>query len=289
MSRFEGSERYPGRALSPIVISDHVVQGDQGGIPVREYRPAGTARAGLLWVHGGSFVEGDVDMPESHEVARALAQSGVWVVASDYRKAIGGVTYPAPVDDVEASWGWYSARASEQGIPHGTLHLGGASAGACIAASVALRRVVDGSPSPASLVLAYPLLHPSIPRMERTAAAMLATIPDAVEFSPSDVLAMALNYVGDARLLTDGAAFPGLTHLAGLPMTLILTSEHDSLRHSGERFFSSARRAGVRAEYYCEPGAAHGHLGARGSAQFGRSIARIVQWVLQTDPTRAWQ
>lgn len=271
------------RRLSPTVL-DHDI-GDAGSaVAVREYRPTRSPRAALLWVHGGSFIEGDLDMPESHEVALALADRGIWIVATDYRKATNGVRYPAPVDDVATSWQWCVARAQEQGIRGGSLHLGGASAGACLAASVALRAQILEAPTPASVVLAYPLLHPSIPRLDEAAAVLLSRIPGAVEFSPSDVLAMALNYAGDARLLMSGLVFPGLADLEGLPRTLVIASEHDSLRDSAERFTQSARDARVQVEYYQERGSAHGHLGGVGSLQFARSIERMVQWMLDDQP-----
>ena len=34
----------------------------------------------LVWVHGGGFFRGDLDLPESDAVARALAERGLPVV-----------------------------------------------------------------------------------------------------------------------------------------------------------------------------------------------------------------
>jgi acetyl esterase/lipase len=238
-------------------------------------------------VHGGSFIEGDLDMAESHCVATALAERGIWVVATDYRKALGGVTYPAPVDDVEDSWRWFTSQAARHALSPAKLIVGGASAGACIAASLALRARTRSLVSPAGVVLAYPLLHPSIRHLRDDESSLLADTPEAVEFSPSDVASMALNYVGDLHLLSSGAAFPGLADLRGFPATLLIASERDSLRDSAERFDRSARAAGVPVEYYREPGAVHGHLGGTVALTFIRSVERIEQWIAATVSTGA--
>ena len=53
-------------------------------MPTRLYRNAKLpAAAGFVWVHGGAFVFGDLDMPEAHEVGLALAARGVPVLSVD--------------------------------------------------------------------------------------------------------------------------------------------------------------------------------------------------------------
>jgi acetyl esterase len=41
----------------------------------------------LLWMHGGGFIGGDLDMPESHAVCAALAEHGITCASVDYRLA----------------------------------------------------------------------------------------------------------------------------------------------------------------------------------------------------------
>jgi acetyl esterase len=66
------------------------------GVPVRRY---GTSRRTLVWMHGGGFSAGDLDMPEADVVARELVErAGIAVVSVDYRLA----AYPAGLDDVVA-------------------------------------------------------------------------------------------------------------------------------------------------------------------------------------------
>src|SRR5688500_745801 len=81
-------------AGDPVGAGDAVVQGPHGPIPVRRYTPAAEAvlnrsvpvrSAPIVWVHGGAFVKGDLDLPETHEVALALARAGFTVITVDYR------------------------------------------------------------------------------------------------------------------------------------------------------------------------------------------------------------
>ena len=46
--------------------------------------PNGSA---LVWLHGGAFMFGTLDMPEADEVAKRLAEQGVTVVSVDYTLA----------------------------------------------------------------------------------------------------------------------------------------------------------------------------------------------------------
>ncbi len=76
-----------------------------------------TNRPGLVWLHGGAFVGGDLDMPEADWVARQICdRAGAVVVSVDYRLAVGGVTYPVPHDDVVAAVRWVRDCADDLGI-----------------------------------------------------------------------------------------------------------------------------------------------------------------------------
>ena len=158
-----------------------------GDVPARLYRHRTERRDGaLVWVHGGGFVSGDIDMPEAHWVSVSLAAYGFGVLSVDHRKCIGGVHYPAPSDDVLAAWQWAVAHADELGVPAGRLHLGGASAGGSLAAGVT-KRLRDGAgPLPASLVLVYPTLHAESPPMSEELAGATAALRAAMPSSYSN-------------------------------------------------------------------------------------------------------
>lgn len=153
--------------LAEVGMRDTVIAGVHGDVPARLYSPPGPETddrdAALVWVHGGAFISGDLDMPESHWVGLALAARGVPVLCVDYRKSIGGVHHPVPSDDVLDAWLWAAGHAADLGARPDRLHLGGASAGGALAAGVT-KRLRDGAGRmPASLVLAYPTVHPQVP------------------------------------------------------------------------------------------------------------------------------
>lgn len=89
-----------------LTTRQEVAPGPHGDVPVRVYTPDGgaTRAPGLVWVHGGAFVGGDLDMAEADWTAREVcAATGAVVVSVDYRLARDGVRHPVPHDDVVAA------------------------------------------------------------------------------------------------------------------------------------------------------------------------------------------
>ena len=114
-------DSWPGAAAAPEVdVRADTVPGPHGPVPVRIYTPPsrpGTDRAALVWVHGGAFLGGDLDMREADGVAREIcARAGAVVVSVDYRLCHGGVTYPVPHDDVVAAVRWVRDNAADLGV-----------------------------------------------------------------------------------------------------------------------------------------------------------------------------
>ncbi|MBL6280031.1 alpha/beta hydrolase fold domain-containing protein [Micromonospora fiedleri] len=103
-----------------LCVAEQTIDGPHGPVPVRVYMSTGPApdggRACLVWMHGGAFAWGDLDMAEAHEVARGIAgRADVVVVSVDYRLCpvpaeLGGtvdgrgrpVRFPIPQDDCAA-------------------------------------------------------------------------------------------------------------------------------------------------------------------------------------------
>lgn len=270
------------------------VPGPHGDIPLRVY-PATASDAALLpalvWAHGGGFAWGDLDMPEAHWVSQQLAARGITVVSVDYRlapvsaaltdsePARDGVLFPVASEEVTAAFRWAVEHAAEYGIDPDRVSLGGASAGGNLAAGVSLRLRDAGGVQPASLLLAYPLVHGALPEPAPELAQKIAVLPADARFEPDDVRAMNLNYVGDPVHLDNAYAFPGGHALAGLPPTFVLNSEHDSLRASGQAFAAELALAGVDVAVYREPGTRHGHLNEPENPGAQASIRRMAAWL----------
>ncbi|GAB3604982.1 alpha/beta hydrolase fold domain-containing protein [Conyzicola nivalis] len=243
-----------------------VVSSTVAGVPVRTYGSAGPT---VVWLHGGGFAAGDLDMPEADVVARELvARAGATVVSVGYRLA----AFPAGLDDVVAVVGALA----------GPVVLGGTSAGGNLALAAALR--LRDEVALAGLVLAYPYLHRVNPPAPADLTARMAQLPASVRFPPAKMTAMATFYLGpladDPPPLAypgsaypgsaypgsayPGSAHPGAAHFAGLPPTLVIGAEYDDLLPSAQDAAARLRAAGVPVREYLETGVLHGHLNTPG-------------------------
>ena len=270
--------------LRAVAVSEPLVEGHGGPVPARLYLPprTGRPRQALVWVHGGAFLFGGLGMAEAHWVGLALAARGIPVLSLDYRKSIGGLKAPASSDDVMAGWRWAVTHADQLRVAADELHLGGASAGANLAAGVGLRLRDDGGPLPASLVLVYPVLHPELPEPDASLLEAVAAAPHAVFFSPEWVADMSLNHAGDPAALTDPYTFPANGDASGLPPTLILNCEVDTLRSSGEAYAEQLRSAGVDVTVHLELGAGHGCLNEPFTTQGKNALGRVADWLTRS-------
>src|SRR4051812_14799047 len=256
-----------GAPLPPQVETrDETVHGPHGPVPVRVYLPAdaGTDRPGLVWLHGGAFLGGDLDMPEADWTARQMAdRAGAVVVSVDYRLCHDGVHYPVPHDDVVAAFRWTRDNADALGIDPARLSLGGASAGGNLAIGAALKlRDEDGEP-PAALLPMYPLAHAMLPPASASLAAKMAEVPRVLRFRPEDTDFFNPSCLGGPLAKADGYAFGALAVLEGLPPTLVINAEYDDLRSSGEDFVARCALAGVDGRQVTAVGMLHGFLNTR--------------------------
>jgi acetyl esterase/lipase len=260
--------RFP--RLARVTSSDLSVETPHGPQAARVYRdetvePAGPA---LVWVHGGAFIGGYLDMPESNWVALELASRGIPVLAIDYVKCLGDVHFPAPSDDVLAAWRFARSHAAELfGVEGDALILGGASAGGNLAAGAVARLRDGGEPTPAGMVLVYPALHPD------------GAHPDEAPNPDSPFLQLSLNFAGGPDGLHDPHAFPGLGNPAGFPPTLVVVCELDGLRPSGEAFAQRLCDAGGDATLYVEAGADHAHINEPSDPAAARTVEAIAGWI----------
>ena len=260
---------YASYSFPDVAIESTSISGPHGDIPVRVYRPPGAASRevpGLLWMHGGAFVAGDLDMPEAHVVSAELASRGAIVVSVDYRLATSTVRYPVPLDDVHAAWGWFADVTNDLGTDPRQLAIGGASAGANLAAAATMRIRDESGALPTAMLLAYPVVHFPVPALSDPVAAEMRQLPRMLRYTPADIIDLTRWYLGR---LTDipTQTMPGHGNLEGMPGTWIVLSEYDDLRGSGELFELQLREVGVRVDSTVAVGMLHGHLNLTPAAQ----------------------
>jgi acetyl esterase/lipase len=232
-------------------------------VPVRVYRPtdSGTGRPALIWLHGGAFRGGDLDMPEADWVARQICdRAGAVVVSVDYRLAIGGVTYPVPHDDTVAAVRWVRDRAGDLGIDPARITVGGASAGGNLAAGAILRLRDDDNWLPATLLLAYTTTHAVVPPPTAALAELMQQVPRLLRFLPENRRFITTNYLGGPESTADGYAMPANAVLDGLCPVVLLNAEYDDLRSSSEAFAAQLAVAGVDVRQVLVRGLLHGFL-----------------------------
>ncbi|QHC68206.1 alpha/beta hydrolase fold domain-containing protein [Rathayibacter sp. VKM Ac-2759] len=257
-ARLAAFEQDPGRWSLPagVTVSDASAGGPHGPIPLRVYDPAEATGPALLWVHGGGFQAGDLDMQESHVVSAELAaRAGSRVVSVGYRLASETVRYPVPLDDVHAAWRQLRAETPEA-TP---VAIGGASAGAALAVATALRLRDAGTRLPEHVLLAYPFAHFPNPAVDDDVLRELMTLPALLRFPTASIEGMVRTYVGRLSDLP-ADALPGAAPLAGLPPVSVMVNEFDELRGSAELLLRQLAEAGVAATGYLARGMPHGHL-----------------------------
>src|SRR4029453_16186507 len=125
----------PAPDTTAMEIEDRTVPADPQA-PVRIYRPH-QAQGAIVWLHGGGFVMGDLDT-EHPWAARLADGTGAVVVSVGYRRSPEH-RFPAALDDPYAALAWTAAHAAILGIDPARIAVGGHSAGAGLAAAVALR------------------------------------------------------------------------------------------------------------------------------------------------------
>lgn len=276
VGRLEAQAAAGDYARPDVATEDLQVPGPHGPVPIRVYRSGEAAQGAplLVWCHGGGFVGGDLDMPEADATARELVvRAGATVVSVDYRLATNGVHFPVPHDDALAAYDWAVER-------FGPGAIGGASAGANLAAGVALRLRDEGRP-PRGVLLLYPLVHPELPQPSTELAAKLALLPGAHAFRGQSFIPMVENYVGARWSDASPYAMAGLADLSGYPATLVINCEYDGLRASGEAFSAALTAAGVPVAQLLAPDVLHGHLNSPWLPQAQQSYADMARWLTE--------
>ncbi|MGN8132419.1 alpha/beta hydrolase [Paenarthrobacter sp. 22069] len=251
--------RSPGPEVPVRTVS---AEGRHGPVGVRIYgEPARPDSPALVWLHGGGFVSGSVDSPESDYLARFLADRGTPVLSVDYRLARNGVSFPIPHDDALAGWFWARNNAETLGLDPALLCLGGAGAGGNLAVGATLYLIDAGKPLPAKLLLAYPFLDAELPPPAGGLDdEVMARLPRHLRFTLEDCIRTAENYAGGPVSMAPSYAMPGYADPAGLPPTALLACEYDDARGSTEQFATALERVGVPVSYFLAEGAVHGHL-----------------------------
>lgn len=244
---------------SGVVIEDRMIAGPAGApdVPVRIYTPEGLNATvpGILHIHGGGFVIGNLDGEQG--TCLALSRGlGVVVVSVDYRLA-PETPYPGPLEDCYAALEWTSTHSAQLHIDPARLAVFGLSAGGGLSAATALLARDRGGPPICFQYLGIPELDDRLqtPSMQRFVDTPMWNRPNA-ELSWDFYLGE--QYQRGADDVPYHAAPARAEDLSGLPPAYVSTMEFDPLRDEGITYALRLLQAGVATELHSFPGTFHG-------------------------------
>jgi len=252
-------------------VRERSVAGPAGDIRLRLYWPNRAALLpAIVYYHGGGHVIGSLD---THDlVARNLCAGAEALVASvDYRMGPEH-RFPAAVEDSFAALKWVHANAKELGADPDRLGVHGDSAGANLAAVVALMARDAGSPRLRLQSLVYPvadyrLVGDSYDKY--TQGYGLLTRESMVWFRN--------HYLRSPKDAEDWRASPiNAPSLGDVAPAIVITAECDVLHDDGERYAEALRRGGVPVEYKEYPGMIHGFFGMMPAVDDAMNAQRAV-------------
>ncbi|GII60486.1 esterase [Sphaerisporangium krabiense] len=230
-----------------LEIEDRTVPADPG-VAVRIYRPH-LAQGAIVWMHGGGWVMGDLDTEHPWAVRLAEASRAV-VISVGYRLAPEN-PFPAALDDVYAVLTWAAEHAAELGFDPGRIAVGGHSAGAGLAAAVALRARDEQGPP-----IRFQLLNqPGLDDRQETWSARHFT--DTPWMNRDKVTTVWRHYLGSTPA-TPYAAPARAADLSGLPPAYLATAEFCPNRDEGIEYALRLLQAGVPVDLHQWSGTFHG-------------------------------
>ncbi|GAA3617524.1 alpha/beta hydrolase [Streptomyces chitinivorans] len=264
---------------SGVDVGEIHVPGPAGapGVRLRLYRPHG-ARGPLpavYAIHGGGFMLGspEVDHDWNLLLCRRL---GALVASVDYRLAPEH-PFPAPLEDCYAGLRGLVERAGELGVAPERIALWGDSAGAGLAAGLALLARDRGGPAVCFQHLCSPALD------DRLSTPSARRFTDTPVWNRRNAAISWDAYLGHGvRGTADVSPYAaparaGVMALAGLPPAYVSVMEFDPLRDEGIDYARALLAAGVSAELHLIPGTFHGAWAVEHAAVIRRATAEAVE------------
>jgi acetyl esterase len=257
--------------LAVARVEDRAIPGPAGEIPVRIYWPnAAGPRPAIVYYHGGGHVIGSLD---SHDlIARNLCGGAEAVIVSvDYRMGPEH-RFPAAVDDSMAALDWVHANAASIGADPDRLGVHGDSAGANLAAVVALIARDRGGPKLRLQSLVYPVADFRMGSESYTKYATGCGIltAGAMHWFRSHYL----RTLDDA---TDWRASPLLApDLTGVAPAIVIAAECDVLHDEGLAYGERLKAAGVPVERHEYAGMIHAFFGMMPAIDDAMNAQRAV-------------
>jgi acetyl esterase/lipase len=249
-----------GKAQAPVIAgveaSDLKVPGPKGApaVAVRLYRPAEVRDAPpvLVWMHPGGWVLGSLELDDlmAREVVKNVRCA---VVSVEYRLAPEH-PYPAALEDCYAVLKWVAAEGKKHGIDARRIAVGGSSAGANLAAGLALLARDRGEVPLSFQMLIYPALD------DRNLAQVGPNVPENLFWSRENMLMSWQAYLENRQATADVPIYAAPTRardLSRLPRAFVAVGGLDMFLDECLDYATRLTAAGVDTEVHVYPGAFH--------------------------------
>ncbi|MBB3593462.1 acetyl esterase [Rhizobium sp. BK529] len=225
-------------------------------IPIRRYRPRTiTTSTVLLYLHGGGFVAGSLE--SHHSICAEIADfAGAELISVDYRLAPEH-RWPSQSEDC------FIVLQHLLSSPRSKVVVVGDSAGANLAAGLAVRSLREALPGLVGQVLIYPTLGGDL---EKGSYVDMANAPG---LTTADVA-----YYRTVLRAPSGHPVAEPLHadsLAGLAPAFITVARFDPLRDDGRSYAGRLAEAGVEVWFREEPQMVHAWLRARYMSEGARA------------------
>ncbi len=237
--------------IGKVICREHEIPGPAGDLPARLYEPDGlrAPSPGLLFLHGGGWVTGDLDTHDT--LCKRIALEGRIRVLAVAPRLAPEARFPAAVDDSLAAFRHVATCASRYGIDPLRLGIGGDSAGGNLSAIVGLETVKDALRPKVAL-----LIYPSVDAT--CAMASHDEMATGYLLTRASICWYLDHYLGN-HPRTDPRVSPyHAPDLRGAPPSLVVVAGFDPLRDEGEAYASRLIGAGVKAEVLMSPAMPHG-------------------------------
>lgn len=238
-----------------IATRDINIPGPAGEIMARVYTPPGNGPFPVIvYYHGGGWVIAGIDTYDAS--ARALSLGvGAVVVSSHYRQGPEDV-FPAAHDDAYAAYVWVVENAGTLNGDSARMVIAGESAGANLAANVAIMARDAEITQPLHQLLVYPIAGNDM---------NTPSYLENAEAAPLGKADMAW-FVDHAFGAMEDAADPrvnlvGRDDLADLPPATLITAQIDPLRSESVAYGEALRAAGGEVEMMNYDGVTHEFFG----------------------------
>jgi acetyl esterase/lipase len=225
-------------------------------VSVRVYRPEDQTQhlPAILWIHGGGYCLGSMEQ-DDYLVRQMVKEVGCAVVSVDYRLAPEH-PFPAPLDDCYSALCWLFSNTEQLNVDGSRIGIGGISAGAGLAAGLALLARDQGEVLPIFQALLCPMID------DRSITPSSHSIADERVWNRNSNIKGWQAYLGPE--MSGGAETPSAyaapsraEDLTGLPATYIGVGSVDAFVDENTDYAERLNAAGVDTQFEIFPGGFH--------------------------------